>query len=473
MTQSALEEEPTQPEESFEYPVEVEDAGPATKKLRVTIPRQRIDEFRERSFGEISSEAAFPGFRRGKVPRHLLEKRLGKALREQIQQDLIRESYQQALARSELMPVGEPEFENKDGMKLPDEGDFAYAFTIEVAPEFELPSFADLKLRKPKITIKEEHVQQALLNLREQQGSLAPVEDRGAKEGDYLIADVDVKAGEESVAHQHDAQLIARPGRIAGIEIEDFAHRVAGLKIGEERLIEIAVPDTHPSEKVRGKTAQIRISLKDMKELVPAEIDEPFLESLGFASRQELLDALREQMVERVDADIKAALRRQAQHFIVEHTRIVLPKRFSDRQVERVVNRRAVNLMMRGVPRERLQQSVEQLKEGAGAEAHRDLTLYFVLQKLAEQRNIEVGEEEINGQVAMIAMDQGQRPSALKERMQKDGTLQALFLQLMEQKALDSIIAEAQIEEFEPTPEEEKQTVKAAASGEGESEDVT
>jgi trigger factor len=474
MTQSALEDDITQQDEAFDYPVEVEEAGPATKKVHVKIPRERIATFAERSLGQIRGETALPGFRRGKVPRHLLEKRFGKALRDQVQQDLIRESYQHALAKNNITPISEPEFENPEGLKLPDNDDFSYTFTIEVAPDFEMPSFDDLKLRKPKIAIKDEHVQQALQNLREQQGSLVPVEDRGVREKDYIIADVDVKAGDETIAHQHDAQLIARPGRIAGIEIQDFAQRLEGSKIGEERIIEVTAPENHANEKIRGKTVQIRLKLKDIKALQPAEIDPPFLESLGFANEQELLEALREQMIERVETDIQNALRRQVQDHIVAGTKIVLPKRLSDRQVDRVVNRRAVNLLMRGVPRERVQQNIEQLKEGAGAEAHRDLTLFFVLQKLAQDKQIEVSEDEVNGQVAMIALDQGQRPSSVRERMQKDGTLANLHLQLVEQKTLDAIVSQANIEEFEPTPEEERQTVDAAAGGEQDAaEDVT
>lgn len=474
MAQAALQDDTTQQDEAFDYPVEVEDAGPATKKVHVKIPRDRIDAYKERSMGEIRSDAALPGFRRGRAPRNLVEKRFGKALRDQVQQDLIRESYQQAIRKKELNPISDPEFDDPENVKLPDEGDFSYSFTIEVAPDFELPPIETVTLRKPKITIKDEHVQQALANLREQQGSLVPVEDRGVQEKDYLIADVEVKAGGETIAQQPDAQLIARPGRIAGIEIEKFADKVKGLKAGEEKTFKVKVPQTHPTESVRGKQASIKLKIKDIKALQLAEIDEPFLENLGFTSEQELLDALRQQMIERVDADIQNALRRQVQEYLIAKTHLVLPKRLSDRQVERVVNRRAVSLLMRGMPREQVQANVERLKEGAGAEAHRELTLFFVLQKVAQDRKIEVSDSEVNGQVAMLALDQGQRPESLRERMEKDGTLTNLRIQLQEHKALDALIAEAKIEEFEPSPEEEKEQVDAAASGESdEAEDAT
>ena len=477
MATSALQDETTgttEEQEQFDYPVEVEEAGPAAKRIRVTVPRERIDAYREEAMGGIRADASLPGFRKGKAPRHVIEKRFGKALKDQVQQDLLRESYQQAIEKSAIQAVGEPEFENAGDVKLPDEGDFKYSFTIEVNPDVELPSLEGLKIRKPKVTINDEHVQQALANLREQQGSLVPVEDRGAREKDYLIADVDVKSGEETIAHQHDAQLIARPGRIAGIELQDFADRVSGMKVDEERTFEVDVPASNSNEKIAGKTVQIRLKLKDIKTLALAEIDEPFLESLGFANQQELLDALREQMVERVDSDIQNAMRRQVQEYLSERTSVELPKRLAERQADQVANRRAVQLLMRGVSREQVQANMEQVKQGAAEEARRELTLFFVLSKVAADRNIEVTEGEINGRIAMLALDQGQRPEALRQRMEKDGSLANLFLQLREQKALDALIGEAQVEEFEPTAEEEKQTIQAAATGEsGETEDVT
>ena len=474
MATSALQEETADQQEQFDYPVAVEDAGPAAKKVRVTVPRSRIDAYREEALGGITAGAALPGFRKGKAPRHVIERRFGKALKDQVQQDLLRESYQQALEKSELNPVGEPEFEDSAGVKLPDEGDFTYSFTIEVQPEVSLPSMEGLTIRKPKVTINDDHVQQALANLREQQGSLVPVEDRGVQEKDYLIADVNVKLGDETIAHQHDAQLIARPGRIAGVEIEDFGDRIAGMKVDEQRSFEVQVPENHSNARLAGKSVTIDLKLKDIKALELAEIDEPFLESLGFASQQELLDALREQMVERVEADIQGAMRRQVQEFLAGNTTVDLPRRLSERQIERVVNRRAVNLLMRGLPREQVQANIEQVRQGAEQEARRELTLFFILNRVAEDRKIEVTEGEVNGRVAMLALDQGERPEALRQRMERDGSLANLFIQLREQKALDALINDARVEEFEPTAEEEKQTIEAATTGEGEeTEDVT
>src|SRR4028118_1907157 len=138
-------------------------------------------------------------------------------------------------------------------------------------------------------------------NLREQQGTLAPVEDRGVQEKDYLVADVHVKDGDNVLAHQHDAQVVARPGRVAGLEIPDLDKQLEGMKAGETRTISVKAPETHANESIRGKDVVVEIALKDVKRLDLAEVDEDFLQDLGFTNEADLREALRQQMVENIE----------------------------------------------------------------------------------------------------------------------------------------------------------------------------
>ena len=477
MADAALEDATDQQDAPFDYPVEVEDAGPSAKKLRVTVPRDRIAKHSEETLADVRGGANLPGFRPGKAPKHLIEKRFGKAMRDQVQQELLRESYQHALTKHDLAVLGEPQFDDAENLKLPDEGDLTYSFTVELQPDVHLPTMDGLKVKKPKIEVGDEHVQQALQNLRQQQGNLMPVEDRGVQDGDYLIADVTLKSGDEQVAEQTDAQLVARAGRISGVEVADFGDQVKGMKAGDEKTIDVKVPENHPNTKIAGMDVQLSVKLKDVKALQLAEIDAPFLESLGFENEQELLDALREQMVERVNSDIQTAMRRQVQEYLINNTQLELPKRITAAQTDRVVNRRAMDLLMRGMPRGQVEGSLEQIKQGADAEAERELKLFFILGKLGEEHHVEVSDGEVNGQIAMAAMNQGQRPESLKQRMEQDGSLTNLYVQLREAKTLDKLLENAEIEEVEPTAEETKDAVAAAsgeqAAGDDESQDVT
>src|SRR5215471_2424869 len=206
-----------QQEQEFVYPITVDDAGPATKKVTVEIPRERIDQKIKEQFEELRQQAAIPGFRPGHAPQKLIEKRFSSDVKEQVRRTLISESYQQAVEKNSLEVIGEPEFDSPEAIQLKEDAGLSYSFQVEVQPEFNVPDVSGLKVKKPKIEVTDEKVNQALQTLKEQQGTLVPVEDRGLEDKDHLVADVHIKLDGNVVSHQHDAQLVSRPGRLGGI----------------------------------------------------------------------------------------------------------------------------------------------------------------------------------------------------------------------------------------------------------------
>lgn len=433
----------------FEYPISIEDAGPAAKKITIEIPEDRIKSKMEEQFAELQEVAHLPGFRAGKAPRALLEKRFAGELKKQVRDTLIRESYQQALEKNALKVIGEPEFEENEKLDLPASGALKYTFSVEVAPEITLPDLAELTVKKPIIKVTDEHVQQALQNLREQQGTLVPAEGRGVKEKDYITADVAIKHGEDLIGNQFDAQIVARAGNIGGIEVKDLAEQLAGAKVDETRAIKATAPDNHPSETIRGKEVTIEVKIKDLKELELATIDDDFLESLGFVNAEELNEELRKQMIERIENDVKVAMHNQVRSHLLKNLNFDLPAKLSKSQETRIVNRRANELMMRGMGVEQIRANLDKLTAGAADQAKNELKLFFALSKVAADNNIDVDEAEVNGQIAYMAMMQNQRPEKLKQSMANSGQLQDLWLSLRERKALDKMLEGAKIEDVE------------------------
>jgi len=436
-------------EQEYAYNVKIEDLGPATKKIVIEIPEDRIKEKLAEQFKELRGQAAIPGFRPGHAPQKLIEKRFATDVKDQVRRTLVSESYEQALEKNNLNVLGEPDFDNPEAITLPDSGSMNFSFTVEVQPDFTIPDLKDIKVKKPKIDVKDENVDQAMQNLREQQGALMPVEDRGVQEKDYLLADVHVKEGGNVVAHQHDAQIVARPGRIGGIQIDDLDKQLEGQKPGETRTIKAHAPETHTNEALRGKDVEIEVALKDLKHLELAELNEAFLSDLGFKDEAELREALREQMVERITYDVQQALREQVSKHLTDSIHFELPAKLSTKQADRVVNRRAIELLQRGLSREQIEANIERLRAGADEEAARELKLFFILQKLATDLGVDVDEGELNGRIAMLAAQRGRRPEKVKQDMAKDGSLTNLYLQMREQKALDKVLESAQIEEVD------------------------
>lgn len=255
------------------------------------------------------------------------------------------------------------------------------------------------------------------------------------------------------MVHHHDTQVIAKPGRFAGIQIDDLDVLLQGQKPGEKREFVVAAPESHPDEKLRGKQVTVEVALKDIKKMELAEINQPFLDGLGFENEAELREALREQMLQRVAYDVQQSMRDQINSFLLQNVYIDLPSKLSDKQGDRVLQRRRIELLMRGVPEDQADAQIEHLRPRVKEEAIRDLKLFFILQKIATQQNVDVSEAELNGRVATLAAQSGHRPEKLKQEMTADRSLMSLYVQMREQKALDKILETAKIEEVDvPLP---------------------
>ena len=468
---AVAEADPQAEHADFEYPNTVEDAGPATKKVHVTVPADRIKSLFNDQLGLLQADAQLPGFRRGKAPAGVLRKRFGDALKSETTNQVVRESYEQAIKSNDLKVIGDPDFGDQQ-IQLPDDGDLEYSFTVETVPEFDLPDPSQAKIDKPKVEITDEHVDQAMQNLREQQGTLVPVEDRGVQEKDYVMGDVTVKHGDEVLTEQKDANLVARPGRVYGVQVDDLAEKLAGAKADETVSFKITLPDTHPKQELRGKEVDVELKVHEIKQLELAEINEAFLEELEFDDEAALRQALREQMEERVDMDVKQAMRQQMSQFLLDSVTLDLPKKLSERQAQQVVQRRAQSLMQRGVAPQNLQANLDKLKEGADEDARKELTAFFVTNRFAEEHDVQVDEAEINGRIAMMAMEQGQRPEALRDHLIKTGQVQQLAMSMREQATLDKLIESAQVTEVDPKAGEAGDGKKAADDATGHGTDV-
>jgi len=440
----------SKPEPPFQYEIKIEDAGPATKKVSVEIPPERIATKLEEQFKELRSQAVLPGFRPGHAPRKLIEKKFHNDVREQVRRTLVSESFEQAVEKHALKVIGEPKFDNPEDVKLPETGSFTYSFQVEVQPEFVLPNLDGLKVRKPKVELTDAHVEEAMKNLRSEEGALVPVEDRGVEADDFVVADVHLVVEGNEAVHRHDLQFRIAPNTtFMGIKIDDADKQLVGMKPGEKREFTVKVPDTYAEENLRGKDGKIEITLKDIKKLELAEVNADFLEKLGFTNEADLRAELKVQMAQRIETDIKQSMRDQVAAYLLQNSLIDLPTNLSKSQTDRVIARRAVSLQTRGVPQEVIDRNLSKLAGGAQEEAVRELKLFFVLQKLATQLNVEVSEGELNNEIFTLSLRSGRRPEKLKQDMSADGSLTSLYVQLREQKALDKVLETSQIEEVE------------------------
>jgi len=422
--------------------VTVEDAGTLRKKITVEVPRERIEAKFDEMFGELNRTAHVPGFRIGRAPRRLIEKRFGKEVAEDVRNAMVGEAVGAALEEAQFKAIGEPEIK-LDEIKLPDEGPLTFSLEVEVAPEFELPEYKGVEIKRPVVRVTDEHVETALGDFRRRYGKLRPV-DGPAAEGDTVVADVSIRGdGVESKAVNQELRVA--PGSLTGIPLEDLGRTLAGKKAGARCRLKTKVPAGHPTENWRDKEVTISFKIQEVKRLELPVLDEAFAAQAGFASVQAMRDSVRAGLQHRMSLEQSRLMREQVRRFLLESTPLEVPENLAQRHTVRLLQRRAVELMLRGVPRDDIERNLEQLEKQASELAARQLKLAFIMGKLAETEGIEVDDAEVNARIAQLARQYNRRPERVRQEMRNEGTFDELIVAMREEKAVDKVLESARI----------------------------
>jgi len=476
--------------------VKVEDAGTLRKSLTISVPREHLTKEFDREYGDLVTEAVVPGFRKGRAPRRLVEKRYGREVGEQVQTRMLSNAYLAAVEKEDLKVLGDPEVWAKPAGKdtgeelmemttalsnidLPDEGDFSFRCEVEIKPEFELPKLEGVQIEKPEISIEDKDVDEQIDRIRARRGTWAPVTDENAKveTDDLLICDIVLTADGKEYAKKENEQLAARPQFIEGVAVGDFGKKVEGTKVGDSVKIDVEMPDDHVTEDLRGKKAELSVTVNDLKRLKLPPMDKDFLEAQGFESEKEFKDFVRERMESELDWEIRKGMRNQVRKYLLDETKIDLPEGLSSRQAARVASRRIVEMQRQGVPIAEIEKHADELRTSAKEQAGAELKLYFILEAIAEEFDVDISEEELNSQIAQMAAMYGKRFDRMRDELSKDNGLMQMYLDLRDEKCIDKIIGDGNI--VEPSGDDgesggqkkAKKKKKAAAKSEKDDDD--
>lgn len=418
----------------------IEEAGAARKRIKLDIPGERIKGKLEEAYKDLQHDAVMPGFRRGRAPMRLIEKRFGKDISNTVKQQVVAEAYDKAVEDHKLEAIGEPEIDLSK-IELPSEGSLAVTVEVEVSPEFELPSIEKITVKKPRLEATDERLGLAVENLQKYFGhwhdSTEPVTEK-----DTVSADVKIASGDDVLSEQPAVSFVVKSGEgnIAGIKFDDLGERLKGKKIGDVVDLEGNLPADHPDEKHRDKPARITLTIKGVKHQDLPEVNKEFAEMLGFDSVDALKTDLKERLVTQLEQETQGAMAQQVYRYLLANTNLDLPAKLSQRQMGNVLRRRATELMQRGVPEAEIVQQIDQLRISSAQQAAVDLRLFFIMSKLADQFGIEVTNEEVNARIAQIAEQYGRRPEKLRSQMNASGQLEQLHLQIRDQKVVDKLV---------------------------------
>ena len=444
-----------------EIGVDVEEVGTLRKKVTVKVPRGRIDAKYDEMFGELGRTAQVPGFRIGRAPRKLIEKRFGKEVSRDVRNAVIGESLGDAVEKTNLKTLGEPDLD-LEAIELPESGDMEYSFEVEVAPEFDLPDIKGVKVEKLTFEVNDERIDEYIEQLRLGRASFDKT-GGAAAEGDVVLAGAKIIAEGLEPMDRPGLTLRVAPGQIEGLPLVDLAKDLTGKKAGDTVSMTVKAPAAHPNESWREKQLTIELTLSEVRRRKLPKVDKELASQLGFDSLKDLRDAVADRMKTRLKAETQRSMREQVSRFLLDKTDFQLPEGLVNRQTANVLRRSEIDMMLRGVPREQIDSRLAELQAAAAQEAQRILKLSFILGKIAEEQEIEVEDDEVNARIAQMASSSGRRPERLRQELAQDGSLEQVRISLRDDKVLDKILADAKIVEVAP----EDKAAKPQARGGG------
>jgi len=446
--------------------VKIEDAGPAAKKITIEIPAEVVDQRLEGSFGLLQTNAAVPGFRRGKAPKRLLERRFGEDIKNETKNELVRDSFQKVIKDNELHVIGDPVFDEPEAIELTSGQSMVYSFELEVVPDFDLPDLDGIEISKPVVELEEEMVDAEIEDQKRRLGQVQIVEDE-AQPGDYFLGSAKLldESGEElghldETITQYPMPDAEGPGAVAGIKVDNLDKLLPGQSVGDTLNIKATGPEQHEIEAVRGKDITIEFAIQGVRRLIPATTEE-LSQRFGMSDEAMLREMVEGAMQSKIDSEQRDVMRRQVVRYLLDHVEVDLPERASENQAARNLERARLQLMQEGATAYQIEERLAEIRSASKEAAQRDLKIMFLLERLANEYDITTEEQEVNMRLVQIARQQGIPLDDLRKRMDETGQWSLLNMQVKHEKVSDFVInekaklVEKSVEEWNKEQQEE------------------
>lgn len=457
------EENETAVSEEVKNVVTIEDSGPCKKKVSVEIPAETIKAALDERYGELRRDAEVPGFRKGRAPIRLLEKRFGSEVSEQIKLKLLADASEAVLKDNELNTLGEPDIDYEE-VELPEEGPMKFEFKVEVRPEFDLPELEGITIEKPKTEVTDEQIDEEIETLRKRVGIWVPKEDGNVEPDDQVVADVVLKIEDAPEDERHDNMeiFVRKNGFVGPVPVETLDELLIGAKNGDTKETGITVPETFFNEQYRGKKIEVEIAIKDIKKLEPAELNAAFFERYGVDNEDELREQIGDYARAQAERNCRSAMGDHVYEYLLDNTKFELPSDIVADQSKRVLQREYTNLLIRGAVREQVEERMEELRASSAQRAEEQLKLFFIMSKVAEKLDVPAAnEEEVNGYIAQVAASRQRRPEKMRQELMRDGSLEQFKLQVREHKCIEKLLENANITEVQAGKAAKKAEPKA------------
>jgi trigger factor len=425
--------------------------------MRVEIESKDVDAAFESMIKDFQRQASLPGFRPGKAPKDMVAKRYEKDIQDEVKRKLIPDAYRKAVEEQKLEVVGYPDIEEIQfarGQAL------QFAATIETAPEFQLPEYKELPVKRETTTVTDADVDRALNLLRERQVDFKNV-DRPATSGDVAVVNYSGTTGGKPIIEVAPTAKGLTEQKNFWINLDSasfipgFGEQLVGAKAGDKRTVNVDFPADFVTPQLANQKGVYEVEIVEVKEKVLPPLDDAFAKSYGAESLEKLRAGVRTDLENELNHKRNGSIRNQLVGQLLGRVSFELPESVVKQETRNVVYDIVHENQKRGVPKDLIEGQKEQIYSAASDSAKNRVKANFLLQKIAEKEDIKVSQEEVAARIQSLAAMYQIPPEQFVKDLQKRNGVIEIYDQVAREKTLDFLQQHAKFEDVaseEPKP---------------------
>jgi trigger factor len=431
--------------------VEVENQPQGLATLRIELPPEEVRKEWDSIASNYSRHARIPGYRAGKAPRQVIEKKFRKEIQDELTKALVSKSYHEAIAEKKLRVVS---LTDLGDVEFGDDRSMRFRATVVTAPEFELPEYKNIAVHLPETAVTEAEIQAALERLRDQAADFTDVPARELAMGDFAVIDftgaIDGIPISEIVP---EASKNLHGGKKFWLHLApenflpQFCEQIVGMKLDDTRSVQVLFPTDFPVPDLVGKKADYAVTLNEIKQKVLPVLDDAFAAKLlPDKTLADLRHTIEHNLEHEKEHEVERAKEAQVVKFLHEHISFDLPSSLLKNETRRALNELVHRNRERGVTDDLLKGKERELIEGAGSLAANRLKTNFILHRIAEREKIEVTQEEVDNGIREQAAHYNVSVEKMRKEFEENDRINGLAEEILLGKTLDFLKANVSME---------------------------
>ena len=431
--------------------VEVEKQPGSVSKLQIELPPDEVAKEWDAIANSFARFAKIPGYRPGKAPRAVIDKRFRKEIQDELTKKLVSKSYHEAVEREQLRVAS---LTNIEDVQFGEDKSMRFRATVVTAPDFELPDYKHIPAQVPDTKVSDAEVDESLERLRDQSADFVDVPERGLEMNDFAVLDF-----EGSVESKPISEIVPQASKnlqggkkfwlhlAADNFLPKFCEQLIGQKPGETRLVIVHFPDDFPVKELAEKKADYAVTLREIKEKVLPALDDAFAaKMLSGKTLADLRQAIKHDIEHAKQHDMERAKESQIVKYLHEQVQFELPPALLQNETRRALAELVQRNRDRGVTDEMLKEKEKELIDGAASLATHRLKTNFILHRIAEREKIQVTKEDVDLRVKQEAARYEISPEKMRKELQQRDALDDIAEQILLGKTLDFLKANVSVE---------------------------